>query len=94
MKNSPIVILDEPTAGLDRNSASLVMGALRELMKGKTVIIISHQLETIQDVDRLIVLRNGSIIQEGLPSQLLSDKDFYQDLHNHKIGGLARERSS
>jgi ATP-binding cassette subfamily B protein len=94
MKNAPIVILDEPTAGLDRNSASLVMGALRELMTGKTVIIISHQLETIQDVDRLIVLRNGSIIQEGLPSQLLSDKDFYQYLHNYKIGGLARERSS
>jgi ATP-binding cassette subfamily B protein/subfamily B ATP-binding cassette protein MsbA len=94
MKNAPIVILDEPTAGLDRNSASLVMDALRELMKGKTVIIISHQLETIQDVDRLIVLRNGSIIQEGLPSQLLSDKDFYQNLHNYNIGGLARERFS
>jgi ATP-binding cassette subfamily B protein len=94
MKNAPIVILDEPTAGLDRNSASLVMGALSELMKGKTVIVISHQLETIQNVDRLIVLRDGNIIQEGLPSQLLSDKNFYQNLHNYTIGGLTRERSS
>ena len=85
IKNTPIVILDEPTTGLDNQSASVVMGALRELMNGKTVIIISHQLEAIQDVDRVVVLQDGKIIQEGTPSKLLSDKGLYQELYESKF---------
>ncbi|MCK5504968.1 MAG: ABC transporter ATP-binding protein, partial [Thermodesulfovibrionia bacterium] len=65
IKNTPIVILDEPTSGLDSQSAELVMGALRKLMQGKTIIIISHQIETISDVDRVLVLQRGSLIHEG-----------------------------
>jgi len=76
IKRAPIVILDEPTAGLDNQSAGLVMGALRQLMKKKTVILISHQLEAISDVvDRVILLREGRIINEGKPSQLLTTGD-------------------
>ncbi|NGX41848.1 MAG: putative ABC transporter ATP-binding protein [Chlamydiae bacterium] len=65
IKNAPIIILDEPTSGLDMFSAMLVMNALKELVTGKTVIIISHQQETIRDVDRVIELHNGNIVQEG-----------------------------
>ena len=85
IKNTPIVIMDEPTAGLDNQSASQGMGALRELMVGKTVILISHQLETIQDVDNVLVLQEGHIIQEGTPSELLLDDGLYQKLYNYKF---------
>lgn len=85
IKNTPIVIMDEPTVGLDNQSASLVMSALRELMKGKTVILISHQLETINDVDRILVLQSGRVIQEGTPSELLSDEGLYQELHKYRF---------
>ena len=62
IKNSPIVILDEPTSGLDMPSAKLVMSALRELMVHKTVILISHQKEIVNDVDRVIKLERGSLV--------------------------------
>ena len=65
IKNTPIVILDEPTSGLDMLSALLVMGALRELMADKTVIVISHQQETIRDVDRVLRLCDGYLVQDG-----------------------------
>ncbi|MFQ5729467.1 MAG: ABC transporter ATP-binding protein [Waddliaceae bacterium] len=65
IKNSPIVILDEPTSGLDMPSAMLVMGALRGLMASRTVIVISHQYETIRDVDRVLELCEGRLIQES-----------------------------
>ena len=83
IKNAPIVILDEPTTGLDKQSASRVMKALGELMTGKTVIIISHQLEIIQDVDRIIVMQDGNIIQEGAPSKLQSAEGIYKELQRY-----------
>lgn len=63
IKEAPIVILDEPTSGLDSPSAILVMQALKELMQGRTVIVISHQLETIQDVDRTVRLERGELLE-------------------------------
>jgi ATP-binding cassette subfamily B protein/subfamily B ATP-binding cassette protein MsbA len=91
IKNTPIVILDEPTSGLDSLSAELVMGALRELMPGKTIIIISHQIETICDVDRVLVLQRGSLIHEGTPENILSDYGLYQGFRSQKTGGLVSE---
>lgn len=64
IKNAPIVIMDEPTSGLDLPNAKLVMSALQELMKGKTVLIISHQIETLEGVDRIIRLDKGEILPE------------------------------
>ncbi len=81
IKDAPIIILDEPTMGLDNQSALLVMSALRELMSTKTVIVISHRLETIQDVDRVVVLQQGRIVHEGPPSQVLSNAKLYEELH-------------
>jgi len=78
IKNAPIVILDEPTSGLDVRSADLVMQALDRLMEGKTVIVVTHQLEHIRNMDRVIVLREGRIIQDSPPAEILL-KDIYQD---------------
>lgn len=64
IKNAPIIILDEPTSGLDKESARLVMSAINELMEGKTVLIISHQAQTIQDVDTTYVIEDGNIVEE------------------------------
>ncbi len=89
IKNTPIVILDEPTSGLDSQSAELVMGALRELMQGKTIIIISHQIETISNVDRVLVLQRGSLIHEGTPENILSDYGPYQGFRSRKTGGIS-----
>ncbi|MHC4616731.1 MAG: ABC transporter ATP-binding protein [Planctomycetota bacterium] len=80
IKDAPIVILDEPTVGLDNQSALLVMGALRELMAGKTVLVISHQLGTLRDVDKVVVLRQGEVVQEGSPSEVFSGSNLYEEL--------------
>lgn len=65
IRNAPIVILDEPTVGLDGKSAELVIKALDRLMRGRTVIMISHDLNAVRDVDRVIVLADGRIAGEG-----------------------------
>jgi len=80
IKDAPIVILDEPTAGLDNQSAALVMSALHELMAGKTVLVISHQPATLQDVDRVVVLRHGEVVREGSASQVFSNSNLYEEL--------------
>ena len=72
VRNPSIVILDELTAGLDDSSAALVLKAIRRLMEGRTVVTISHQLWSVQDVDRVVVLRDGKIVDQGLPSVVLA----------------------
>ena len=67
IRNSPILILDEPTAALDTESEKLVMEALERLMKGRTVITIAHRLSTIRDADKIIVLKDGVVAEEGTP---------------------------
>jgi ABC-type multidrug transport system fused ATPase/permease subunit len=80
IKDSPIVILDEPTSGLDRRSSALVAAALRRLMEGRTVIWISHQLGSVQDADRIVVLDGGRIVDEGTHDALLSREGLYRTL--------------
>ncbi len=65
IRNSPIMILDEPTAALDTESERLVIEGLRQLMKGRTVIMIAHRLSTISDADKIIVLKDGVVAEEG-----------------------------
>ncbi|MEE9230941.1 MAG: ATP-binding cassette domain-containing protein, partial [Acidobacteriota bacterium] len=88
IRNPAIVILDEPTVGLDSQSAALVMEALRRLMKGRTVIIISHQLRSVQNADRLIVLDGGRIVEEGTHSTLLALDGLYHQLQVLQGGEL------
>ncbi|MGH2565526.1 MAG: ABC transporter ATP-binding protein, partial [Ginsengibacter sp.] len=82
VRNSPILILDEPTASLDTESEKIVMEALEKLMKGRTVIIIAHRLSTIRDADKIIVLDNGFVAEEGTHEELMKKGKIYADLYN------------
>ncbi len=88
LKNAPILMLDEATSSLDSVSESYIQQAFDELMKGKTTIVIAHRLSTIQKMDRIVVLENGAIIEEGTHKQLLKKKGVYADLWEHQSGGF------
>ena len=81
IRNSPIMILDEPTAALDTESEHLVIDALRELMKGRTVIMIAHRLSTISEADKIVVLKDGVVAEEGSHGELLALDGVYAELH-------------
>jgi ABC-type multidrug transport system fused ATPase/permease subunit len=81
IRNSPILILDEPTAALDTESERLVMEGLTKLMKGRTVITIAHRLSTIRDADKIIVLDGGIVSEQGTHDELLQLKGIYCELH-------------
>lgn len=82
VRNSPILILDEPTSSLDTESEKTVMEALENLMKGRTVIIIAHRLNTIKNVEKIIVLANGKIAEEGTHDELIKKGELYEELYN------------
>ena len=86
IRNSPILILDEPTAALDTESEKLVMEALERLMKGRTVIIIAHRLSTIRDADKIVVLKNGVVSEEGTHEELVALGKIYADLYRIQAG--------
>lgn len=80
VRNSPILILDEPTAALDTESEKVVMEALENLMVGRTVIIIAHRLTTIRDADKILVLNKGVLVEEGTHDELITKGKMYFDL--------------
>jgi len=81
IRNSPILILDEPTAALDAESEQLVIDGMERLMKGRTVIIIAHRLSTIRDADKIIVIKDGVVAEQGSHDELLALGGVYADLH-------------
>ena len=84
IKDAPIVILDEPVTGLDTRSAALVRQALGRLMEGRTVILISHHLDTLQDLDRIVVMQSGRVVEEGTHAALLARGGLYQTLQRYQ----------
>ncbi len=80
LKNPPILILDEATSALDTESERLVQEALQNLMKNRTSIVIAHRLSTIQHADKIIVLHQGKIIEQGNHNQLISANGAYKNL--------------
>ncbi len=80
LKDAPILMLDEATSSLDAVSESLVQKALERLMKGRTSIVIAHRLATIRDADRILVLENGKLIDEGTHDQLVAKGGRYAEL--------------
>src|ERR1700730_1479949 len=80
IRNSPILILDEPTAALDAESEELVIEGLKRLMHGKTVIIIAHRLSTIRDADRILVIKDGIVAEQGTHEELLALGGVYAGL--------------
>ncbi len=92
IRDTPILILDEPSTGLDAESIDLVLQALRKLMKGKTTIIISHELNLIRDADKIIVIKAGEIEQMGTHDELIRAGGLYANLYAMQSG--QREMSS
>ena len=91
LKDAPILILDEATSALDSESEKLIQSALKKLMKGRTSIVIAHRLSTIASLDRIIVLENGRIIEDGSHRELLAKKGLYRSLWDHQSGGFIEE---
>ncbi|OIO19324.1 MAG: hypothetical protein AUJ37_03090 [Candidatus Magasanikbacteria bacterium CG1_02_41_34] len=92
LKNAPILILDEATSSLDSESEKLIQDALHNLMKGKTVIVIAHRLSTIMSMDRILVIEDGEIVEDGTHKQLLrKSKGFYRRLWDLQAGTFIGE---
>jgi ATP-binding cassette subfamily B protein/subfamily B ATP-binding cassette protein MsbA len=89
IKDAPIVILDEPLAGLDSRSVDLVLRALRLLMEGRTVIMISHHLSCLRDMDRIVVLEDGRVVEQGSYESLARQGGLFAELVHHHAGQLA-----
>jgi ATP-binding cassette subfamily B multidrug efflux pump len=92
LKNAPILVLDEATSALDSEVESAIQESLYDLMEGKTVIAIAHRLSTIAAMDRLVVMDEGRIIEEGTHHELLRRGGLYAELWTRQSGGfIARE---
>ncbi|MEK7680603.1 MAG: ABC transporter ATP-binding protein [Patescibacteria group bacterium] len=89
LHNAPILILDEATSSLDSESERLIQVALDALIKGKTVIVIAHRLSTIMKMDRILVIKDGGIIEDGPHKELLTKRDgIYRKLWQVQAGGF------
>lgn len=92
LRNSPILILDEATSSLDSESEKYIQESLENLIKGKTVLIIAHRLSTIKGVDRIVVLENGKIVEDGTHKELIKKKNgVYNRLWDIQVGGFIQE---
>ncbi|WP_213881864.1 ABC transporter ATP-binding protein [Pseudomonas sp. dw_358] len=91
LKNAPILLLDEATSALDSEVEVAIQESLDEMMQGKTVIAIAHRLSTIAAMDRLIVMDDGRIIEQGTHSELLARNGVYARLWQHQSGGFLGE---
>jgi ABC-type multidrug transport system fused ATPase/permease subunit len=88
LKDAPILVLDEATSALDSESEVAIQKALHELMEGKTVIAVAHRLSTLREMDRIIVLDQGVIVEDGSHDELSKAGSVYQRLWEHQAGGF------
>ncbi|MDX3774727.1 ABC transporter ATP-binding protein [Chromatiaceae bacterium AAb-1] len=88
LKNAPVLILDEATSALDSEVEAAIQASLNKLMDNKTVIAIAHRLSTIAQMDRLIVLDQGSIVEQGTHNELIAQGGIYAQLWAHQTGGF------
>jgi ABC-type multidrug transport system fused ATPase/permease subunit len=81
LKNAPILLLDEPTSALDPTTESAIMETIKELMRGRTTIIITHRIATIHNVDQIVVLENGRMVEQGRGPELVARGGVYAKLY-------------
>lgn len=80
LKNAPIILLDEATASLDVENETLIQSALSELIKDKTVIVIAHRMRTVANADKIVVLKEGIVAEEGTPEELMKNNGIYKHM--------------
>ena len=90
LKNAPILLLDEATSALDSEIENQIQDTLKKMMSGKTVIAIAHRLSTIAQMDRILVLDEGKIVEDGDHQSLLSKGGLYSELWHHQSGGFLK----
>ncbi|SHO53643.1 ABC transporter ATP-binding protein [Anaerocolumna xylanovorans] len=88
LKNAPIVLLDEATASLDPENEVLIQQAISKLIRGKTVIVIAHRLRTVEGADKIIVLEEGKLTEEGNHTELMQKKGLYERLYRMQQDSL------
>ncbi len=91
LKNAPILVLDEATSALDSESEALIQDALWKLMEGRTAIVIAHRLSTIQRMDRILVMDDGKIAEEGTHKELIRQGGIYASLWSRQSGGFLED---
>ncbi len=95
LKDAPILVLDEATSALDSESEALIQDALSKLMQGRTSIVIAHRLSTVAELDRIIVLENGKIVEQGTHQELLNKPDgVYKHLWSRQSGAFFEENQN
>jgi len=87
LKDPLILVLDEATSALDSETESLVQAALERLMRGRTTFVIAHRLSTVRNADRVLVLEDGRIVQDGTHAGLLEEGGIFRDLHDRQFSG-------
>ena len=91
LKDAAILVLDEATSSLDSESELYIQDALKKLMKGRTTLVVAHRLSTIMQMDRIVVINGGTIVEEGKHKELVkAKKGLYQKLWEIQAGGFAK----
>ena len=85
LADPPILILDEATSSVDTRTESLIQKAMAGLMEGRTSFVIAHRLSTIKNADLILVMKNGTVIEQGTHEELIAQKGFYEDLYNSQF---------
>lgn len=85
LADPPILILDEATSSVDTRTEALIQKAMSTLMVGRTSFVIAHRLSTIKNADMILVMKNGSVIEQGTHDELISKKGFYEELYNSQF---------